>query len=775
MLDKLKEIGGKLVDKVKSAVKTAKEQESQNKDLKKWQDRMALALNGTNLTIRDEREMIYLGTSSVDANVNSTNLQNGKRKKANNVVNLVLEFIETNVDSTIPLPSVKTKLPGYEFQADMIENSLTSDITELGITAINDVNERVTPVQGYSAMLVGWNPDFKHHLYRGELTIESVHPKRIIPQPGVWELQKMDYFFVLSSVTKIFIKKRYGVDLENEGEQFPGVDFLNSNVSLPHNPDKVTEIVCWYKNDDGDVSKFVWCENEILEDLPNFYARRIDGKISTEETLTTEVTLASGEVLPVGTKVPYFTPTRYPLIIRENIPLNFSFGGQSDVDVVRDQQDAMKKVVSTIEEKIMRGSAVVTALEGHRFNLSNELYAVIRGTQSELNALGVKNLQADISNDMAFAQQQYKAAQSTLGVTNSFQGKGDPSATSGIAKQIQVQQSTGRLRSKESNKYASYKELYETMYEFKLAFYDELRPFVTKDQNGQDSYGDFNKYAFLVRDKAGELYYNTDFIFHADAGQGLPRDKMWLFNSATEMLKYGAYNPGPASITYWTQMVNQKYPNAKIVLDTINQQWQMQMEMRLSLTPPKQTINYKDLGPEAQQQMLEKIGVNAPPQERTTEDKLTETVAFKDLPLYAQTKMLDILGYGMNSEQGMEGQPNAGGMGLPQNDQLPQMAQQQQLAHSLGQPPVPTGPPMQSGPQQAPPQPQQQQEQINPQSNPQQLLQQATQQPQPNVQQLIQEAFKHMTKPEQETFKKLPDDLKIRILQEMMQKQGGGQ
>ncbi len=607
MLDKLKKLGGDLISKVKDAVKTSKEQEAQNKDLKKWQDRLALAQTNINQTIRDEREMIYLGTGNVDANINQSKTQNGPRKKANNVVNLVLEFIETNVDSTIPLPSVKTKLPGYGFQADMIENSLTSDITELGITAINDVNERVTPVQGYSAMLVGWDPDFKHHLYRGELTIESVHPKRIIPQPGVYELEKMDYFFILSSVTKIFIKKRYDVDLENEGEQFPGIDYLNSNMSQPHNPDKVTEIVCWYKNDDGDVSKFVWCENEILEDLPNFYARRVDGKISSEETLTTEVTLASQEVLPVGTKVPYFTPTRYPLIIRENIPLNFAFGGQSDVDVIRDQQDAHKKVVSIIEEKILRGTAIVTALDDHRFNLSNELYPIVRGSLPQLQALGVKTLQADISSDMAFANQQYKAAQSTLGITPSFQGKADPTATSGIAKQIQVQQSSGRLRSKESNKYAAYKELYEIMFEFKLAFYDELRPFVTKDQNGQDSYGDFNKYAFLVRDKAGELYYNTDFIFHADAGAGLPRDKMWLFNQANEMLKYHAYAPNPESVAFWTQMVAQKYPNAKAILDTINKQIENMAKSPVDL--PKIAVAYKDMMPEAQSQLLAKIGI----------------------------------------------------------------------------------------------------------------------------------------------------------------------
>jgi len=598
-----------VVSKIRNKAKTMKEDQEQDKALKDWQDKLRLAQAGTNTTIRDEREMIYLGTGDVDANINSTD-SIGKRKKANNVVNLVLEFIETNVDSTIPQPSVRTKLPGFESQATMVEDSLTADITELGITAINDVNERTTPVQGYSAILVGWNPDFKHHLYRGELNIESVHPKRIIPQPGIFEIDKMDYFFVLSSVTKSFIKKRYDVDLENSGEEFPELNSLVSNTSQPNNPDMVTEVVCWYRNDDGEVSKFTWCDDTVLEDLSNFFARRIKGKIQTEEELVSEVTLASGEVLPVGTKVPYFTPTRYPLIIRENIPLNFAFGGQSDLDVIRDQQDAYKKVISVIEEKIMRGSVIIKALEGHRFNLTNELYAIVRGSQSELNALGVQNLSADISNDMAFAQQQYKAAQSTLGITNSFQGKSDSSAVSGIAKQIQVNQAGGRLRSKEANKYASFKQLYEIMFEFKLAFYDELRPFVNKDADGKDSFGDFDKYQFLVRDKAGELYYNTDFIFQSDAGAGLPRDKMWLFNQASEQLKYGAFNPTPASVAFWTQMVAQKYPNAKVILDSINKQIEA-----LAKTPPppipKATIAYKDLMPDAQAQMLGNMGIHS--------------------------------------------------------------------------------------------------------------------------------------------------------------------
>ena len=711
LIDAIKDFGKKVVKKLKDKKLSIKEESEQQAKLKKWIDKFEEARTGIDEAIRDEREAIYLGTKTVDGNINNTRGNGGKRKQANNVVNIVLEFIETGVDSTIPQPSVRTKLPGYEAQAMMIEDSLTSDITELGMTAINDVNERITPVQGYSAMLVGWNPDFKHHLYRGELEIESVHPKRIIPQPGVWDLQRMDYYFLLSSVTKNYIKKRYDVDLENTSEQFPNISLV-SNTTQPNNPDMVTEIVCWYKNDDGEVSKLVWCEDEILEDIENFYARRIDGKIQEFEELVTEVTLSSvngqpGEVLPVGTKVPYFTPTRYPLVIRENIPLNFAFGGQSDVDVIRDQQDAYKKVVSTIEEKILRGSVVVTALEDHRFNLSNELYGIIRGSQAELNALNVKNLSANISNDLAFAQQQYKAAQSTLGITNSYQGKSDSTAVSGLAKQIQVQQASGRLRSKESNKYAAFKQLYEIMFEFKLAFYDELRPFVTKDANGQDSFGDFNKYAFLVRDKAGELYYNTDFIFNADAGMGLPRDKMWLFNQATEMLKYGAYNPTPASVTLWTQLVAQKFPNAKVILDSINKQLEAQAKAPPAQPESKVSINYEDLMPDAQSQMLGKMGIKS---------------------------------------QG--GQPEQMGQLL----QMPQPnATSQQSAQTQEMPTQGTEQPMEA---------QQPQAQANPQGQ---------------VQQVVQEALANMTEEERQAFKNSPDDVKMQIVQKLMESQGGQQ
>ena len=86
---------------------------------------------------------------------------------------------------------------------------------------------------------------------------------------------------------------------------------------------------------------------------------------------------------------------------------------------------------------------------------------------------------------------------------------------------------------------------------------------------------------------------------------------MWLFNQATEMLKYGAYNPGPASVVLWTQLVAQKFPNAKAILDSINKQLEAQAKAPPAQPESKVSINYEDLMPDAQSQMLGKMGIKS--------------------------------------------------------------------------------------------------------------------------------------------------------------------
>ena len=112
----------------------------------------------------------------------------------------------------------------------------------------------------------------------------------------------------------------------------PEINAIESSSSNENN--KVTEIIAWYKDKDGDIGRFVWCNNTVLEDMPKYYHRRPDGTVQDTETLTEDVQKPTGEVIPTGTEVPYYIPKHYPLVVRPNVPKTFAFGGQSDIDVI---------------------------------------------------------------------------------------------------------------------------------------------------------------------------------------------------------------------------------------------------------------------------------------------------------------------------------------------------------------------------------------------------------------------------------------------------------
>ncbi|MCX8129769.1 MAG: hypothetical protein N3I35_06685 [Clostridia bacterium] len=648
LLDKLKKIGGDMLEKVKDK----KEEYEKSAKVASMQNEFIEAKSKYDTEIMDEREWLYLGNKEVDRNINSSNKPT---KKANNVINIIYEFIESQVDTTIPLPSVKAKRQGFSEQAQIIEDSIKSDLMESDIYRINDENERITPIQGISVITVDWNPDFIHHLYRGEIELNNKHPKCLIPEPGVYALQKMSKFWIMSSETKEFVKNRYGVDVSDEDEEYPEINSLNTDGNVSKQSamlnsdtarlkgsgspnDKVTVITKWYKDSKGKICKYTWCGNKELEDMPNFFARRLkrcaecnsvvysgkcecgSKKIKTSieeyEELNQDIALSDGTVIPamspkydeygqpememvtdemgmpvldmIGqpqlrpvmepTKIKYFCPTRYPVVVRKNVPAQFSFTGQSDVDIIRDQQDAIKKVVTKIERKIIDGGALVKLPEDPNIKISDEIYKVVRGTPDKLGQIGVENIEANIGQDITFMQQQYKAAQFTLGITDSYQGKPDATATSGKAKQLQIAQASGRMQSKAFNKRVAYKELFEIMFEFKLAFYDEIRPFLAKDEYGKDIYKEFNKYDFLEQDSSGEWFYNTDYIFDADVNGAMMNDKLWIREQAMELFASKAID----DMQLFTILESINFPMAKeIKRQKEEQRQQMQQQQAL--------------------------------------------------------------------------------------------------------------------------------------------------------------------------------------------------
>lgn len=605
LLDVIKGVGDKIMGKVEEVKTDFKEQQ----ELLGWQTKFedAKANYDAQLDLMDEREQIYLGTHKTDANVNNYSSPSGGRKLANNVRNIVYEFIETQVDNNNPLPTVKAKRQTNEWKAEMIEDSIKADLFDLEIQRVNDMQERTTPIQGESFFELYWDNSIMNHNTVGDIKLRLIHPKQIIPQAGVWNLTEMDYFFVISSVTPNYILRRYKVDVENEGEQLPQANQIGDGGYIGNSP-KVTEIACYYKDEDGDVGRFVWVNNVICENYHKFFYRRNeDGSIAETETIFADVVLKDGTIIPSGTEIPYFTPKTYPVVMRENVPIPFTFGGQSDVDVIRDQQDAIKKVFSKLEEKILKGGSIVAlpSTQRGKAKLNDDELKVLYLDPSEANRIQIITMQPDISKDLTFVSEQYRVAQSTLGITDSFQGKPDPTARSGVAKQLQIAQATGRIKSKLANKYQAYKELFQLMFEFKLAFMDEPRPYTSKDKNGKASYGEFNRYEFLAMDTSdGSWYYDTDYMFSADNSGGLPDDRAYILEQTKEFYSKGAMD----KIQLWQILESLHYPMASDIRTQIEEQLKQQKPQP---EKPNVSISYRDLPVDAQAQLLAQVGIKS--------------------------------------------------------------------------------------------------------------------------------------------------------------------
>lgn len=268
----------------------------------------------------------------------------------------------------------------------------------------------------------------------------------------------------------------------------------------------------------------------------------------------------------VQTKIPYYKPNEIPIILRKNVSRKGKLLGFSDVAVIEDQQDAIKKLGSKMQEKILKGGSIVTLPQGVKIGTDdNELKIVRVKNPNEAGLITVKNIQGDVSQDRIMLETNYDWAKSTLGITDAYQGKYDSSATSGTAKQYSINQAAGRLESKRVMKNTAYAKLYEMMFRFMLAYADQPIPLSRKNSNGQMEFEHFNRFDFLKQDAAGEFYWDDEFIFETDPTSTIMMNREALWSQID--LKYQASAFGPIGedktlLVYWTFMEHNDYPNA---------------------------------------------------------------------------------------------------------------------------------------------------------------------------------------------------------------------
>ncbi len=495
----------------------------------------ALAYLPTKEALRRHRRQ-YEGDPEID----------GSEIPASSVRNITYELIEGQVSSDLPKPKVSPLIPTPEKErcALSIERLCSALIEELPFERLNDLDERNTTIYGASVFHVEWR--------EGEgIAVDCLTPERFLPEPGVSELSLMDYCFLDCRISKEELFRRYGtLPRSAEGEE---------EETLPLT-------VCYYR-EDGRIGRFSFSRDTFLEDLPDLYAplERVCGKCGA----TGECDCGSAKTFRKREegRIPRYRPKRFPLVIRRNIVKEDSPIGQSDCEVIRPQQQAINKLESRILEKLMRSGVTPVMPEDARLSPDNTVFGqVLRLRAGEsLSQYGTIDTTPSISEEVLQSDRLYEQARRILGVSDSFLGLTDPSASSGYAKQLQIDRAAGRLESKRRLKMAAYAELYRLFFELTLAFCEEGTEVPYRDREGRLKSHRFCRYDFLTYDPKADRYgFEDRFLFSSDkSGESLRREDVWERN--LKNLASGTLGD-PASkstlLHYWQSQEKAHYPGA---------------------------------------------------------------------------------------------------------------------------------------------------------------------------------------------------------------------
>lgn len=622
--------------------------------LRLWQNRLQAAENaieGERARMK-KREKLYEGDHTIYGAGGRAQAGADGVSEATHVRNVCFEMVETQVDSTIPSPKVTAVRPEDEELADIVENLLRDVMDRLPMERINDEGERISPVQGGHGLLVDWLDSVSGRDWLGDLRVQLIHPRCIVPQAGVYQVADMDWVFLKTPQTRRQIRVNYGVELEGENESDPEARRLGDGPDTTE--EIVTMVTAYYRNKSGGIGRLRWVNDTVLEDLDDCQVRRIhrckacgavgDGRkcsycgstkfetdTEEDEVLTEDITLRDGTVIPAmsmvrdelgqpvleeltegrdvlpqlrasggpavrharlvqaPTRIPYYKPDVYPLVVRKNVSLPGRFFGGSDIDAIADQQNTLNKLSTKINAKVLGGGSFTTVPESGGVFIDDRDNRILRvKSAAQMEMIQTYNTQVDVSADLALRAQIYEEARQTIGVTDSMQGRKDPTATSAVAKEFSAQQAAGRLESKRIMKQAMYQDLFEAIFKFFLAYCDEPRSIRRTNEHGDVSYQVFDRHDFLYQDEAGEWRYNTDFLFSCDSAAPLATDRQSLWKEARMNLQQGAMGPVnevTTLIRFWTQMEKLHYPMAGDMKKSLEEQLAASQAAQTSRAP----------------------------------------------------------------------------------------------------------------------------------------------------------------------------------------------
>ncbi len=332
----------------------------------------------------------------------------------------------------------------------------------------------------------------------------------------------------------------------------------------------------------------IWCHGHEFEEveldeetiMPN-QGRKIPQENGAPLVLTEAVAYLDPEgklQWSGGTKVPYYNPGMFPLVLQKNISKFGQLLGESDVDKMADAQNTVKRMDQKMLNKTVNAGSLVGLPLDTRIETDTEDQRVIRiNDPAKANMIKVYELSGDISQAAQIEAQSYEQARQASGITDSMQGRRDPTATSAKAKEFSAAKSEGRMESRRVMKQEAWAKLYEIIAKLYLAYADESRRVRVETATGDVEYAEFDRMQFLKEDDDGSYYFEDGFIFEVDDATsiGESREAMWQeINSCFSAGTLGNPQDPGTLIMYWGLMEEQGYPGAKMIKAKIEEKMQ---------------------------------------------------------------------------------------------------------------------------------------------------------------------------------------------------------
>lgn len=540
----------------------------------------------------------YLGTlNALDRNTGEES-----KRRSRPLRKMIYELIESKVDNSIPAPHLQPRRKEDIVLCETTENYLKFEMDRMLTEQENDKSERATYIDGTSWYKICWDNLDNTYERSGDLRVEVLLADQVVPEPAVTDYRLLNYIFERQQVSLARIWDIYH-------RLIIPVETGNSTATV---------ITYYYKNKNGIIGRFMYAEHsrqviswdedwqirkvrkctacDTINPIGNvcrncggtsFRYKNADIEIAEEDIYTLKNPYAEGDTndptqnargdlfIEAGTEIPFYQVRVLPFVPRLSISSLNSLYGVSEVAVLLDMQDSVNKILTKVEDKVLKSGTILTKPDKIKLNDKDETFKVLGvRSQEEAAMVQAKQALADVSQDIAAAQLFYESARASSGVTESYQGNKDTTATSGKAKEISALQSAGRLESLRVMKSAAFAGVYEVMLKYLLAFSDETRKFVKVLPDGSEEEQLWSKYMFLRKDKYGKLYYIDDFAFSTDPAATLSNNRVQMWQETLQQFTMGTFgNPqDPRNLQlFWEIMAQQQYPLARLVLAGIKE------------------------------------------------------------------------------------------------------------------------------------------------------------------------------------------------------------